>query len=412
MRINLPLTVLLALLLVAHLGRADNPPQPDGKAKARGLDLLLIVDTSKSMRGLGGGANIFGRVKDSCIKLAKELEGSDSRVSVMTFDSKVNAYPPELLAQADGLARLKDQFKDLQAEGNKTHLTRALREGLKRLGSGQAEDATRLQVAVILTDGVNDPPPGAEDANIPFEEVVRPYVGMPWFVYYLQLGDEVEQELVDVVKRTFPNGGTIHDPKATRLSSMLDSLNRVVQHEQARLAEQAARTKAVLDSIEAARQDSILKAREKARQDSQKKWTSRIGYSILALALAIGCAWLLLQQKAKRRLHGTLDWWVADNPAIKGQSLLDGLSGTVTVGRGHIALAGADRVLLRLRPLKEGGRQMVSAAAGDPNAAGQVAAIQFQNHARTTLTLYNNDEFKLERYCFRYRGATGLRPRG
>src|SRR3954452_3384520 len=133
------------LLLFAVAARA----QPRGA-----VDWIFLVDTSKSMRGVGG-KNIFPDVKASIDSFVRAASDGDS-VAIFTFDSGVRLHAStEIRGTArDDLVNIVDA---LEANGNRTPLGLAIREGLERAAALRARgDKTRVQAVVLFTDGEED----------------------------------------------------------------------------------------------------------------------------------------------------------------------------------------------------------------------------------------------------------------
>lgn len=127
------------------------------RAERRGaVDWIFLVDTSKSMRGVGGTENIFDDVKDSIRTFVRESSEGDS-VSIFTFDSGARLQSS---TEIRGTARedLDTIVDGLQAEGNRTHLGLAIAKGLERAESSRASrpDPTRNRAVVLFTDGKED----------------------------------------------------------------------------------------------------------------------------------------------------------------------------------------------------------------------------------------------------------------
>jgi von Willebrand factor type A domain len=140
---RLPFAV--ALLLAAAVAQAQ---------KLGPVDWIFLVDTSKSMRGVGERSkDIFGDVKASIDTFVREANDGDS-VTIYTFDSDVrlhSAMPIDIKSRAD----LTSIVDSLEAEGNRTHLGAAIAKGLERAAS-LPKDATRSRAVVLFTDGRED----------------------------------------------------------------------------------------------------------------------------------------------------------------------------------------------------------------------------------------------------------------
>lgn len=211
---------LAPVLLIGALGFA---PLAVVQSLSSGLDFVLIIDTSKSMRGKGGPADIFDRVKRICKELVSEMVLGES-VTLVRFDQDVQVFPAVTLHSETERERVLGLIDALEAEGDRTYLAKALETGLSEAAHQEAIFAGHRQVVLILTDGINDPPAEARGKGPTMEEVARPYKGKPWFVFQVQLGELVDDSLARAIKDAFKGGGTIHDPRGARLREVRGSI--------------------------------------------------------------------------------------------------------------------------------------------------------------------------------------------
>jgi Mg-chelatase subunit ChlD len=175
------------LLFIAVAARA----QPRGA-----VDWIFLIDTSKSMRGIGG-KNIFPDVKASIASFVRETSDGDS-VTIFTFDSDVRLHAS---TEIRGAARddLVDIVDALEANGNRTHLGLAIQKGLARASALRAGgDKTRVQSVVLFTDGKEDVR-GIADP-VPIAASVDRVDGT--YVFFVSMGkDEHEQQLDEFASR-------------------------------------------------------------------------------------------------------------------------------------------------------------------------------------------------------------------
>ncbi|MEH2455406.1 VWA domain-containing protein [Nostoc sp.] len=75
--------IVLALISIPNLCGASAQTTPKG-----GIDWILVVDTSASMRGVGGTKNIFEPVKNSITEFVNTARLGDT-VTIYTFDKDV-----------------------------------------------------------------------------------------------------------------------------------------------------------------------------------------------------------------------------------------------------------------------------------------------------------------------------------
>jgi hypothetical protein len=137
---RLPLAAVLLFVAVASHAQTLGP-----------VDWIFLVDTSKSMRGVGGAKDIWADVKVSLNAFVREA-GDQDTITLYAFDRDVREI---VTPSRDDLYRA---ILLLDAQGNRTHLGAAIAQGLGRAETLRHDhpDATRRQVVVLLTDGTED----------------------------------------------------------------------------------------------------------------------------------------------------------------------------------------------------------------------------------------------------------------
>ena len=114
------------------------------------VDWVFLVDTSKSMRGVGGSQNIWADVKVSLDSFVREAGGRDT-VTIYAFDRDVREI------QAASRSDLYRAILLLEADGNRTYPGAAIAKGLDRAALlRRTGDPARRQVVVLFTDGKED----------------------------------------------------------------------------------------------------------------------------------------------------------------------------------------------------------------------------------------------------------------
>jgi hypothetical protein len=193
-------------LLIAAL-LLSGPVTVAAEQPAGSRDVVLIIDTSKSMKGAGGYANIFGAVKSTSLDLVKALSDGDT-FTLITYDSITRVFPTVVLRDETDRRRVSDVIQSLAAAGNWTYTADALKAGLAEADRLQGLYPGHGKFVAILTDGINDPPPGERAAAPTLAEVTKPYAGKPWYVFQVQLSKKEDLALTEALK-SFPNGQTI-----------------------------------------------------------------------------------------------------------------------------------------------------------------------------------------------------------
>lgn len=179
--------VLLLLSAVAH-------------AEERGaIDWIFLVDTSQSMRGVGGSKDIFGEVKSSIGAFVREASVGDS-VTIFTFDRDVQLRASTDIRADFDRAELLRLIADLRADGNRTHLGAAIAKGVERADVlSQRNDASRERAIVLFTDGREDVRGIRDPISIP-SNLQRAQKIRPW-IFFVSLGEH-EAQLDDFASET------------------------------------------------------------------------------------------------------------------------------------------------------------------------------------------------------------------
>jgi len=141
----------LAAVLAAPLGVHVAPPEP-----GQGLDLVLIVDASGSMRALD--ARVGGRwrsrlelAREAVARFARQRASAGDRVGLVVFGETAFTQCP-LTSDGALLAAALERVEAGMA-GEATALGDALALAVKRSSSSPAAEAAGGRVAVLLTDG-------------------------------------------------------------------------------------------------------------------------------------------------------------------------------------------------------------------------------------------------------------------
>ncbi len=191
------------------------------QAQTTGRDLVLVVDLSETMVGKAGGTDIFAAVKQTAKSLIADLAVGDT-VTLVTFDRAARVQPTVTLLSETERLRLYSAVDDLAAKGKWTYTADGLRASLEEAQRLEQAAPGHQKVVLVLTDGLNNPPPGAQE-DLKLRDVTSRYVGKPWFVYQVQLGREVDQEFADALS-VLPNARTIHDAGGVKLPDLPQQL--------------------------------------------------------------------------------------------------------------------------------------------------------------------------------------------
>jgi hypothetical protein len=174
------------------------------------IDLILVTDCSKSMIGKGGPRNIFSEVKAAAKDLVDWIPLGGSFVLV-SYHAEVRLLPAVAIYGDRERNYARKAIDDLVANGNFTFTAQAVTEALKeaqRLHEAQLTrgETPRRKLVILLTDGIDDPPPHANgDARIVLADVARQFGEMPWYFWQIQLGPEIDREIDAALRPHIPN---------------------------------------------------------------------------------------------------------------------------------------------------------------------------------------------------------------
>lgn len=245
------------------------------------VDWIFLVDTSKSMRGLGGTKDIWTDVKVSLDSFVREASNQDT-LTLYAFDRDVREI------NAASHSDLYRAILTLEAEGNRTHLGAAIAKGLERADSLRrtSADSTRRQVVVLFTDGKEDVR-GIENPVRIDSSVDR--VGET-FVYFVSMGEHEPQ--LDWFAAHAERAEVLKAPTA-------EAIRNVAREIRAKIPPKAAPV------VEARKPPPAPPPPPPAPKPSLLSTLLKLA---VALVLVAGIAVLLLQQRRKKnRLEGELE---------------------------------------------------------------------------------------------------------
>jgi hypothetical protein len=197
------------------------------RAQTRGaVDWIFVIDTSKSMRGIGGTKDIFADVKGSVETFVREAGDGDS-VTILTFDRDVASRGLRDIRGAFDRDELFEVVRALEANGNRTHLGAAIAKGLERSEAmmKRSDDATRQRAIVLFTDGKEDVKGIANPVSIP-SNIERAQKSRPW-IFFVSMGEHETQ--LDVFTKATERSRVLRaeDPDAIRKAAQ--AIRTIVQ---------------------------------------------------------------------------------------------------------------------------------------------------------------------------------------
>jgi hypothetical protein len=152
------LPLIVAAVLVAQSSSQTLPPVPPEE----NIDWFLVIDTSKSMRGVGGTEEIFNRVKEVIINDFINRANKGDTVSIIAFgDNPPDVTPSVSLSNDLSRTDLINKVKNLKADALKTYTGDAVSAALERIKGLRAsyKDQNRKPALLLFTDGYEDHAP-------------------------------------------------------------------------------------------------------------------------------------------------------------------------------------------------------------------------------------------------------------
>ncbi len=422
-------TLLVVLLIVSvnlclPLASAQNSAAEPPKAP---MDLVLLVDMSLTMVGRAGGQNIFPEVKRALKELV-DASGPGDNVVLIPYDADVRPRPAAVIYGDQDKAALKAEIDALSANGQWTYTAAAIQRGLgeaKRLDDAQAT-GKHPKVVVLLTDGMNDPPPAVRGtaAEVHLNEVARRFQGMPWFVWQVQLGPKIDAD-VDKAFQGFSNYRSVRTPAAD-LNKVRADILKAVEAENARQASERAaaeqKKKAAQDeesrrAMEKARQREQAEAKKRAEAEAKEREAHRVQEEAarraarqrmaVAASAVVGLGIVVLaiiMMRRRPRPHGSLQYWrPGESPRtfdIAGPGKRKLRLGPAT---GDLVLTGLGERGLTLSAARVEGQVLCVIEADEG------VGLTFRGKPVSRLELYDRDQFQLGDYNLQYEGEVGSR---
>lgn len=340
------------------------------------VDWIFLVDTSKSMRGIGGTKNIWTDVKVSLDSFVREA-GERDTVTMYAFDSDVREI--EAASRSD----LFRAILTLPAEGKRTHLGAAIAEGLTRAESLRraGTDMTRRQVVVLFTDGREDVKgienPIRIDANVD-------RVGGT-FLFFVSMGDHEPQ--LDRFAAATEQATVLRAPTAEAIRNIAREIRAKIPPPPPPPPVVQPRTQPVPEPP----------------PPPPSPWLQALKAAVALALLAVAAFFAVQQQRRKNRLEGELEILrprAAPDAAFVGLPSLQAsevaLSSILPIG----ALAGSDA---RLFVRRKAGRKRVWIAA-------QGGSLRINDVETPMSELYDADTIEIGDAKLRFNRAGDERP--
>ena len=334
-------------------------------------DLILILDTSLSMAG-SGGKNILPQVKKSIPVYIDELDDNDS-ITLITFDSDVKISPTIYIGDEKNKKSLIKFISGIKATGKWTYTKKMITSVLQKAQELEARDNDRQQVIVIMTDALDDPPPGKINARLNIKEVSKSYKDKNWFVFFINFGKISENSKLSRLQREIKKNITAY----TEIIDAKDDPRKGIEDELKK---------------------NIDKMAETRKADEGFSFTSLfIALLIIAIILAVI---FYLKGFSLLKVAGGLEYWdhTLLEPYIETFDMTKQNSKEIIIGKkaAHLIIREIDS-----------SSPFIIAAVKDNNIvknivkAGQDSNIEFIN-CDPNVPLKNGDMFRTANYTFKY----------
>jgi len=200
---------LLLLLLVGFVLILNPESLRAAKTSAANKDVILVLDTSLSMTG-HQGKNIFESVKGSVSSYLDSLQDGD-RVTFVTFDEDVKVYPQVIIDDQNDRDIVKKYISITEAKGKWTYTLKmlktvfALADQLTRESASKKGELKRNIVIVIMSDGLDDPPPSHVKEKFDLKKVAAQYSGNDWWIYLVNLDELQKSKQISAAQKNLLN---------------------------------------------------------------------------------------------------------------------------------------------------------------------------------------------------------------
>lgn len=354
-------------------------------------DYLLVIDTSGSMVS----HDTIDRVKQGMPEFLNSVDEGDS-VTVVNFDARPKIGARVVIESDADRKRVVDQVAQLKASGAWTDMGAMVE--LLRAQTKSAASAGRESVVVVMSDGKDDPPPGARRDRLDLNRLRDPDadgLSAP-YIYYISLGKIQDPALERSLRTIAPDARTIRANQADRRGGAASGA--AASDPAAQAADQVGLTE-VVEQHEGAWWRRLLSAL------GPYKWIILI--ALAALLVLILLVWLIWKLLTRSRFAGNLVYYEAEvGQPLKNDFDLNRLSrNRMTIG----SKLGADlrvrssglpqNVLLKGR--RSGGESYLVPGESDRS------FFQFLSQKKEGL-ISTGDRFRLGNYIFEYTdGASG-----
>jgi len=278
-------------------------------ASVTNKDVILVLDTSLSMIGYQG-KNIMDDVKKSVYTYIDSLQDGD-RVTFVTFDEDLKIYPQVVIDDQNDRDIVKKYISVTEAKGQWTYTLKMLQtvfgiaDTLTKENQGQTKVNPRNVVIVIMTDGLDDPPPAKSKERFDLKKIAEQYSGNDWWIYLVNLAEMEKSKEISAAQQKLK----AELSKISENTTFIDGQNP---------------DKAINEDLQ--------------RDIEQKEWSQFkkiLPFIILVLLLILIIALVIIKRASGVKVKGSLDYWNHDllKPEVLNVSLTALSMKSIPVGR-------------------------------------------------------------------------------
>jgi hypothetical protein len=107
----------------------------------------------------------------------------------MTFETTVKTYPLVTILNDHDKDIIKKYISMVEARGKWTYTMEMMKNVFLKAEELESKDKKRQRVIVIMTDGIDDPPPEGRRERLSIKDVTKEHLGKDWFIYFVNLAD-------------------------------------------------------------------------------------------------------------------------------------------------------------------------------------------------------------------------------
>lgn len=139
-------------------------------AEDQGVNVIYLLDVSKSMRKGDLFENIKGKLKD----LMRE-RGLHDRIVLITFGEEVDTVLDRQIFSSKDIEDINRQIGKLRADSDWTWMSRAFEKTKEKARNIKSQSPSKNLIIYLLTDCENDPPPDIGEPKWKFIEVLQKF---------------------------------------------------------------------------------------------------------------------------------------------------------------------------------------------------------------------------------------------